>query len=72
MMLARLVGAAGGEFVPGDPLLDTDEWWWEALAFVAAKDFRDKEVPVGKSEAKFTGECLRADGIRCVANQVLS
>ena len=37
MILAHLVSSAGGEFVPGDPLLDTDDWWWEALAFVAAK-----------------------------------
>ena len=36
-MLAALLAAAPDEFVPGDPLLDTDEWWWEALAFVAAK-----------------------------------
>jgi NADH-quinone oxidoreductase subunit H len=36
-MISSLIGAAGDQFVPGDPLLETDSWWWQVLAFVAAK-----------------------------------
>jgi NADH-quinone oxidoreductase subunit H len=35
--LSALVGAAGSDFASGDPLLETDDWWWQVLAFVAAK-----------------------------------
>ena len=35
--MSSLIGVAATSSSPADPLLDTDDWWWQVLAIVAAK-----------------------------------